>query len=428
MSEKGKETMSDTPRHGIELERRELLKRAGLLGAAGLAAPVAAFAQARPATAPAGSPPLCTSGSLPSDLLPPPAPKLNKGDLVDNRFRITYERSIPATVTVLTQHFAALSERNLAGIADTLHFPFAVHEQFSIRMPVVVKTREQFMASPPASVGVTMRPVRFGPQDGWLRPGLYDVLVGIEVLQFNPVMCNAAMTFDRYDENGKLVHRCEGVYLVSNNDGKWAIQVFSTIFTPAQDVGVQWPDALAIAFRPRMNHVLGIWDDDGTILPGLAQHNTYPRVSVTGGGVATITSNAVNDPMRPFVTKGVTTRLRIQESADQAGQGRGPRPPADPNAPRRTRWDSVQDGFQEINKGERGGSTVKMRDARVLHHNSNKIHIVAGVERWNTSGEELSVTTQVQVVSYKKGIWARDIDFGYYDTHARINDIPILGK
>jgi hypothetical protein len=45
---------------------------------------------------------------------------------------------------------------------------------------------KQFMASPPASVGVTMKPVRFGPPDGWLRPGLYDVLVGIEVLQFNP--------------------------------------------------------------------------------------------------------------------------------------------------------------------------------------------------------------------------------------------------
>ena len=417
--------MSDTPRHEIDVQRRELLRRAGLLGAAGLAAPVAAFAQARPASA---TTPLCTAGSLPSDLLPPPSPKLGKGDLVDNRFRITYERSIPATVTVLTQHFAALSERNLAGIADTLHFPFAVHEQFSIRMPVVVKTRDEFMASPPASVGTTLKPVRFSKQDSWLRAGLYDVLVGIEVLQFNPVMCNASMTYDRYDENGKLVHRCEGVYLVSNNDGKWAIQVFSTIFTPAQDIGVQWPDALAIAFRPRMNHVLGIWDDDSTILPGLAQHDSYPRVGVTGGGVGTITSNAVNDPMRPFATKGVTTRLRIQDGPNQ-GQGRGGnRPPADPNAPRRTRWDAVQDGFQEINKGERGGSTVKMRDARVLHHNSNKIHLVAGVERWNTSGEELSVTTQVQIVSYKKGIWARDIDFGYFDTHARINDIPILGK
>ena len=415
--------MSDRPRQENGLQRRELLRRAGLLGAAGLAAPVAAFAQARPAT----TAPLCTAGSLPSDLLPPPAPKLGKGDLVDNRFRITYERSIPATVSVLTQHFAALSERNLAGIADTLHFPFAVHEQFSIRMPAVVRTRDQFMASPPASVGTTLKPIRFSPQDSWLRAGLYDVLVGIEVLQFNPVMCNASMIYDRYDENGKLVHRCEGVYLVSNNDGKWAIQVFSTIFTPAMSIGVQWPDALAIAFRPRMNHVLGIWDDDSTILPGLARHDSYPSVSVTGGGVGTITSNAVNDPMRPFATKGVTTRLRIQDGPGQ-NQGRGNRPPADPNAPRRTRWDAVQDGFQEINKGERGGSTVKMRDARVLHHNSNKIHLVAGVERWNTSGEELSVTTQVQIVSYKKGIWARDIDFGYFDTHARINDIPILSK
>jgi hypothetical protein len=410
--------MSGTPRQEKGLERRELLRRAGWLGAAGLASPIAAFAQSgSPATAP-----LCTAGSLPSDLLPPPAPKLNKGDLVDNRFRITYERSIPAAITVLTQHFAALSERNLAGIADTLHFPFAVHEQFTIRMPVVVRTRDQFMASPPASVGTTLKPVRFSPQDSWLRPGLYDVLVGLEVLQFNPVMCNAAMTYDRYDENGKLVHRCEGVYLVSNNDGKWAIQVFSTIFTPAQDIGVQWPDAMAVAFRPRMNHVLGIWDDDGTILPGLAAHNTYPRVSVAGGGVAAITSNAVNDPMRPFATKGVTTRLRIQDAAPP------PQPPRPTTEPRRTRWDSVQDGFQEINKGERGGSTTKMRDARVLHHNSNKIHLVSGVERWNTSGEELSVTTQVQVVSYKKGIWARDIDFGYFDTHARINDIPVLGK
>ena len=409
--------MPTTPRHEIDIDRRRLLRSAGLLGVAGLAAPAAALAQTQSST-----PPLCTTGSLPSDLLPPPAPKLNKGDLVDNRFRITYERSIPATVNVLTQHFAALSERNLGGIADTLHFPFAVHEQFTIRMPVVVRTRDQFMASPPASVGVTMKPVRFSPQDGWLRPGLYDVLVGVEVLQFNPVMCNAAMTYDRYDENGKLVHRCEGVYLVTNNDGKWAIQVFSTIFTPAQDIGVQWPDALSIAFRPRMNHVLGIWDDDGTILPGLASHNTYPRVGVTGGGVAAITSNAVNDPMRPFATKGVTTRLRIQDGPA------APQPPRPQTEPRRTRWDSVQDGFQEINKGERGGSTTKMRDARVLHHNSNKIHIVSGVERWNTSGEELSVTTQVQVVSYKKGIWARDIDFGYFDTHARINDIPALGK
>ncbi|NQE61659.1 hypothetical protein [Caulobacter sp. RHG1] len=398
----------------VDVGRRGLLRGASLIGAATLATPAIALAQS------AAKPGLCTAGSLPSDLATPPKPAgLDKGDLLDNRYRITYERSVPAAITVLTQHFAALSARDLGGIADTLHFPFAVHEQFSIRMPVVVKTREQFMATPPASVGVTLKPVRFGPQDSWLRPGLYDVLVGLEVLHFDPVMCSASMVYDRYDENGKLVHRCEGVYLVTNNDGRWAIQLFSTIFTPAQDIGVEWPDALAIAFRPRMNHVLGIWDDDYDILPGMASHNSYPRVNVIGGGIVNMTDTATQDPMRPYSAKGVATRLRITETAPA-------QPPMPRAAPGKTRWDSVQEGFQDINKGERGGSTTKMRDARVLHHNANKIHLISGVERWNTSGEELSVTQQVQVVSYKKGFWARDLDFGYFNTHARINDLPEL--
>ena len=410
--------MSTTRCQQVEVKRREFLRTAGMFGVTGVTAPATPLGLVQTVATPH-----CTAPSLPSDLEPPPAPvKFNRGDLVDNRFRITYERSIPATVSVLTQHFAALSERKLAGIVDTLHFPFAVHEQFSIRMPVVVRTREQFMASPPASVGVTMKPVRFSPQDSWLRPGLYDVLVGLEVLQFNPVMCNAAMTFDRYDENGKLVHRCEGVYLVTNNNGRWAIQVFSTIFTPAQDIGVNWPDALAVAFRPRQNTVQNNWDDDETILPRFARHDTYPKVGVSGGGVRAITGNAVTDPMRPFAARGVMSRIRIQDTAPP------PQPPRPTTEPRRTLWEQSQDGFREINKGERGGSTTKMRDARVVHHNSNKIHLISGVERWNTSGEELSVTTQVLVVSSKKGIWALDLDLGYFDTHARINDIPVASK
>jgi len=364
---------------------------------------------------------LCTAGSIPADNAPPPDPGLGQGDLLDNRYAVTYQRSIPAAVAVLTQHFESLSSRNLSGIADTLHFPFAVHEQFTIRMPVVVRTRQEFMASPPASVGITMTPVRFGHQDSWLRPGLYDVLVGIEVIHFDPVMCSAAMTYDRYDENGKLVHRCYGVYLVTNNDGRWAIEAFSTIFTPAMDIGVEWPDALAIAFRPRMDHVLGIWDDDYDILPNKTRHDTYPRVSVVGGGVGNLTDSAINGPMAQFDPRGVQTRLRIQDEPSANGSGGSSRTPGV------TRWDRVQGGFQEINKGERGGSTTKMRDARVLHHNSNKIHVIHGVERWNTSGEELSVTQQIGIISYKEGRWAQDMNLGYFTTHSRINDIPAMG-
>ncbi|MBY0496659.1 MAG: hypothetical protein K2Y23_20830 [Cyanobacteria bacterium] len=127
--------MSNTPGERINIDRRALLRTAGLLGVAGVMPPAVSSARAQGSASP-----MCVPASMPADLATPPAPAgLNSDDLVDNRFRITYERSIPATVAVLTQHFAALGERNLAGIADTLHFAFAVHEQFSIRMPVVVR-------------------------------------------------------------------------------------------------------------------------------------------------------------------------------------------------------------------------------------------------------------------------------------------------
>jgi hypothetical protein len=235
------------------------------------------------------------------------------------------------------------------------------------------------------------------------------------------------MTYDRYDENGKLVHRCEGVYLVSNNDGRWAIQLYSTIFTPASVIGVEWPDAIANAWRPRMNHVQRIWDGEAG---SNIRHSTYPRVGVMGGGVGNLTNRAETGPMAQFDPRGVTTRLNITErpadpSAAPPGPGNRPqnRPPG---------WQPGDSGsgggetggFDQLDKGGRGGSTVKMRDARILHHNATKVHLISGVERWNTSGELLSTTMQVQVVTFKGGVWARDLDFGYYDSHARINDVP----
>jgi hypothetical protein len=371
------------------LGRRRLLQ-IGLVGVGGLGLGALAASGAGAQTAA----PLKTScTSLPLDAQDPKAPPgYKKGDMLDNRFPVTYERSVPAAIEVLTRHFAAISSRNL-----------------------------EAMRSPPASVGTTLKPVRFSAQDSWLRAGLYDVLVGMEVLQFDPTMVNLSMTYDRYDEDGHRILRNESVYCVTNNDGRWAIQLFSTIFTPELDIGVQWPDAVAAAFRPRMNHVLGIWDDDNEILPRMARHNSLPRAGITGGGLGNLTGNAVNDPMAAFRIKGVKTRLSITETAEQQ---RRPQPPADPNAPRKTRWDNAQDGFEAIGKGERGGSTVKMRDARILHHTANKVHLVSGVERWNTNGEELSTTMQVLVVTYKKGIWAIDTSLGYITTHARINNIP----
>ena len=134
------------------MDRRTMLRTAGLAGIGGVLAPTAlAPAQSVPGQPGAQTPPLCTAGSIPSDLLPPPEPaglsRNAPGTLVDNRYRITYERSVPATVGVLTQHFAALSERNLEGIADTLHYPFAAHENFANNWPNAINFLKRFPRS-----------------------------------------------------------------------------------------------------------------------------------------------------------------------------------------------------------------------------------------------------------------------------------------
>ena len=74
---------------------------------------------------------------------------------------------------------------------------------------------------------------------------------GIEVFNSDPVQVNLALTYDRYGASGNKLLRCQGVYCVTNNDGRWGIQLMSTIFTPGPQVGMQFPDSAMIAHRLR---------------------------------------------------------------------------------------------------------------------------------------------------------------------------------
>jgi hypothetical protein len=410
-------------------DRRDVLKGAGL--AVGLAALTSGteLAEAQPISPTSA---LSAARVVTSDAEDPKAPPgFRAGDMLDNRFRVTYERSIPAAMAVVTQHFAAISERNLAGIADTLHFPFAIYEQWAIRMPVVVKTRDAFMKRQPASLGMSMHPQRFTDHDSWLRPGLYDVLVSAEVLQFDPTMANVAMTYDRFDENGHRLLRCEGVYAITNCDGKWGITIASTIFKPAEQIGIVSQDAIVNAYMSRKNHVQSYWDNNPD-LEELSGHDTYPKVGITGGGVGTLTANSATDPMAAFKIKGVKSRLSLQETPPP-----GPKlttrqrlalqnipPPADGNDAG-PRWNSTAEGFDKLGKDiERGTYAVQMLDSRIIHQSPNKVHVTLGNQRINVTGEGISTTFQTQIVTYKNGVWASDAALGYFTTHARLNDIP----
>src|SRR5262245_17879117 len=64
--------------------------------------------------------------------------------MLDNRFPVSYEQSVPEGVRVVTQFFTALSKRDLRGMAQSLHFPFGTFEGTE---PVVIETVDQFMSS-----------------------------------------------------------------------------------------------------------------------------------------------------------------------------------------------------------------------------------------------------------------------------------------
>jgi hypothetical protein len=389
-----------TPMTGINTDRRSFLTRAGaavsVVGAAGLG-PVAVYAADADAR----------------DTADPQAPAgLRKNAQLDPRFRVTYERSIPAAVEVMTRHFAALSERNLKALAETLHFPIATFENTET---VVVRTPEEFLARAPRSLNMSENSVRFTDHDSWLKAGEYDMLAGIEVINFDPIRVNLAMTYNRYNKDGRKNLQCQGVYCVTNNDGKWAVQLMSTIFTPADLIGVEYKDTVEAATRTRINHVIAYLDNDWELGDSAWQYGLC--ASITGMGVAPLVNNQTSaDPMAMFRAKGVKSRLNVMDR--RKGQ------PIIPGNRSENKFTSSQVLFQKLGHGiELGYSSGNMRETRVLHATDNKAHVYNGVTRFTPAGEEISTSMEVLVVTlHGPSRWGIQGQLGYITTHDRTND------
>src|SRR5262249_55002299 len=143
------------------------------------------------------------------------------------------------------------------------------------------ETADQFMTNTPASMNISTNPERYSNHDGYMKTGSYDVFGGIEVINCDSVHAGLAMTYNRYDSNGKKLLRCQGIYCVSNNDGKWAIQLMSTIFTPADMIHVTFPDTIEAAKRVRINHDLAYQVSDRSVDRGTPQLGK--RLGSSGG-------------------------------------------------------------------------------------------------------------------------------------------------
>jgi hypothetical protein len=393
ISNEGKVAASD---NDANTDRRGFIKgaaAAGLLGALGSAS---ALGQPAP-----------QQGAVED----PQAPKgLAPLGMLDYRFPMSYETSVPAGVRVLTQYFAALSRRDLKGMAETLHFPFASYEGTD---PVVVQTADELMAHAPASMNMTENPERYTDHDGYLKPGSYDAFDSLEVITADPISAAMSLVYYRYEKGGKKNLRCQGLYTVTNNDGKWGIQLMSTIFTPADMMNVVFEDTMTAAKRLRMTHDLAFETCDRTLENGPFQLGTI--ASVTNGTVQVFYQRE-KDNMDPYRVKGVKSRLQVSEAtAESVAKMSQPSTPAD--------YEYYRVLFPKLKVGNWGFVYGVLPETRVIHATVDKAHMLSGAIRYTTAGELCNYNRHLSVVTYKKGHWGIAGSFAYIAPQDRANDM-----
>jgi hypothetical protein len=364
------------------------------------------------------------SGSAASTEDPQPPPGL-KGT-PDLRYPLCYEKPVTEGVRLLTQYFAALSRRDAKGMADTMHFPFGSFEGTN---PVRIETPENLLSKAPPSMNLNPHPERFTDHDGYLKPGCYDVFVGLEVFNSDPVSANMALTYDRYGPDGKKLLRCEGIYCATNNDGRWALQLASTIFTPADLIGMRYPDAEHATKRLRIDHDLQFVTRDSSFNATTDQ----PGQSLGIGGGGTPVSNTVNNTptglkhsqtyirmhrpggvMSLFKVKGVKSRLNFHEITE-ADVKRAAEP---------IDYEEYRDTFKSLGLGPWGWVFGIVSGERIVHQTVDKVHLITGATRYTATGEVINADAQVAVATYRKGRWGLSGGLAYVMTHDRGNDRP----
>jgi len=364
---------------------------------------------------------------------PQTSPALGPTGLLDQRYPVSYQTSIPAAVKVITDYFAALSQRDLKGMAELCHFPFATFEGTTI---VVVNSMDELLSSsPPASMNTAVTGERWANHGSYMASRCYDIFGGLEILNSNPVCANLSLVYNRYNAAGHITLQCQGIYVVTNNDGKWGIELMSTIFTPGDLIGKVYNETIEAGLRGRITHDIGPNTNDSDADLYDYQYGRNATVSVGGGGFFGV-RGANEDPMASFRTEGVKSRLRVREV--KAGS---PSPDASLNVEQsggkadnpadvekyKDDWSWYRAMFKRTGLGEVGLVFGILPYSRVIHAGVDKAHVFTGITRYTPAGEAINSEAEIDVVTWKKGRW------GVASTGARVmmqdraNDRPRSG-
>lgn len=341
-----------------------------------------------------------------------PEPKnIKRGGMLDARFPVYYRTAVPEAMRLVTEYFAAFNERDMGAAAKTLHFPYATYETME---PLVYRTEEDFLRNPPPSIHEDAGP------DSQYRPGSYDIMDVLQVHTFNPVNVGLELSFTRYRADGYRLGIHQGIYAVTNNDGKWGIQLSSIIFTPTEYIGVKYNDAEEAMLRQGRTGMASFGDHDYDLLTnlgwGAGQGNrraARKTASIAGAPGATtfFLSGWAGKPMEPYNSKGRKSRLAvagIPEAAEinalSAQHGaiadyeRGLNKTNIVTASGKPGW------FFEMAGGGVGhyGYTMHLAESRVLHAGPEKAHSIGGYIRYTKDNVFISETRSLGITVYDK--------------------------
>ena len=378
--------------------RRAFLQTVGMAGAAGIsAARVAAQARAaQPAIGPA-------EFAKPDGLRP--------GGQLDSRFAVSFAAPVSQGLRLVTEYFTALNQRDVEGIARTLHFPFAIYEDIE---PIVVQTAADFVANPPPSVNAT------GKGKSRILRGSYDLLESINVHLYGPVGAAISLSFTRYTPDGHTLLLCDGIYSVTNNDGRWAIQLASTIVHEADFIGLQYPDAEQADIRGSQNYLSQFgYGNEAVLNDPRSSRGSYEPPFPPGTRTASVSFGygprersrdaRLGRPMDGWRTKGVKSRLVVSTRSDESLN-------------RQIETNLAE--FIDLAGGAVGEyAYTRDRPVRpvVIHATRDKAHTLGGYLRYTADGTLISETRSVGIRIYKNGHWGTAGSLGQVTHHDRSN-------
>ena len=362
--------------------------------------------QAAPAQAPGAQP-------RPASPEFPPPPGLKQGAQLDSRFPVSFAVPVAESFKLVTEYFTALSQRNLEALGRTLHFPFAIYEDIE---PIVVPTAADLLKNPPSSLNST------GRGKTKILRGSYDLLESVNVHLYCPVGSAFSVSFTRYTSNGHRLLACDGIYSVTNNDGRWAIQLASTIVHEVDFIGVTYPDAEQADIRGNQNYLAAFgYGNEAALNDPKTSRGAYEVPLPVGTRTASVNfgygprerSRDAREgrPMDGWRTKGVKSRLTVSTVTEES---------------RNRAITTNLAEFVEL-AGGAVGEYAYTRDRPVrpitIHATHDKADTLGGYFRYTADGTLISETRSVGIRNYRNGHWGSAGGLGQVTHHDRSNSV-----